>query len=237
MTSHVTKILPVITERSQHLFVDLTKYPKKPIEGAPEGTFTAPLAVNVAIDLLGVSTTAELLDAGEISQCDCLDPSIRLQTVVVQVGEELLELDVGEMPTSTFTMASTDFAREMVLQFKNWVLVDAATPVMTIRGGPLSEALKLLNTYMLRFELVGEANVELGTVKVVPGPISSCLAGWTETFAEEPSVVLKNTETKKAAEEVLGAAKVVGYTLAEVLNYKSEDDLQSRAIPSVGFGR
>lgn len=27
------------------------------------------------------------------------------------------------------------------------------------------------------------------------------------------------------------------YTLAEVLNYKSEDDLQSRAIPSVGFGR
>ena len=27
------------------------------------------------------------------------------------------------------------------------------------------------------------------------------------------------------------------YTLAEVLNYKSEADLQSRAIPSVGFGR
>ena len=111
---------------------------------------TAPLAVNVTHDLIGISTYKPAIEAGLQKQTDDLAPNLSIRQLYYQSVENPDEVIKIRPPSHRFTRAVEGNVREMVLQLT---------------------FLELAGTDVIHVSVFGRVNVEFASVLVGGDPI------------------------------------------------------------------
>jgi hypothetical protein len=140
---------------------------------------TAPLVMGKEIGLLGVSSHTALLGAGIIDHTDSIDNGMGLQNLYLRIDNgaadpDVIKFNVERLPRSNFVKSQEGGARELNLHFKTEDLVlnsatrniDGSEPasLAAIRAGSL--------TVRLKIHVNGDANTQVGNVKVYTAPIA-----------------------------------------------------------------
>jgi hypothetical protein len=169
-----TKVVPVARAQSLSNFIDPTVVATRTIMLEGEAIVTAPLAFGKKIDLLGISQTDTLLNAGIMDQTDSLDPTIGLQNVYVKVGDDVLKIPTSNLPWANFNYNPQNNYRTMVLNFStSSVLVNknskradgsALTTLAAIVTGDLIVRLEM--------NVSGQVNIETGETNIFGNSIS-----------------------------------------------------------------
>ena len=163
-----TKITPVYRAQSAAMFVPSSFVPSYNVIIEGETIPTAPLAVGVKFDLLGLSQTDTLLNTGLMDMTDTLDPYITLQSAYIHVGQDKLKINTSNLPLSNFTYTTQNNYRVMTLNFATTsVLVNHATTnldgsaLVTLAGVVTSDLILRLEIMM-----TGSINIETGETTV-----------------------------------------------------------------------
>jgi len=209
-----TRIIPVNRTQSVANFVDPTIV--APVNLVLEGETipTAPLLPGVKIDLLGISQTDALLNAGIMDQTDSIDPYITLEQVYVSVTDgtnvDVLKFNVGNLPLANFTRSVQNNYRVMTLNFQTTsVMINDQTTQAD--GSPLVALAPITtNGFIVRLELqlTGSVNIETGECTVFANMIK------TYSFQDNTGNFLDMTTAPAAPiVAILDAGKIEGYDL------------------------
>lgn len=168
-----TRIVPVHRAQAADKFVAGAVVAPYSVMLEGEAVTTAPLAVGKKVDLIGVSQIDSLITAGLMDQTDSLDPAISLQNVYVDFGDDVLKLNVINLPYSNFTYSNQNNYRLMTLNFTTTsVLINKNTK--SADGSALVELAGIVtNDYIVRAELAlsGTVNIETGECQVFANAI------------------------------------------------------------------
>ena len=155
---------------------------------------TAPLAMNVPVDIMGVSQNPNVLE-GTFTQTDQLDGFMRVDQLYMKVTHtEGAVVKTSVLKFNTIAMDRSQFVKSPTGDWMEFLLSMPTKDIAVQAGqkdakGNVAEALAALTTagYNLRFSVnvSGEANVQTGTVNV---------------FSNKPTVVEART---KATGEVI----------------------------------
>lgn len=124
LKNELTRVVPVLRtagdDKNDDKFVPVAIAPAFTDDlGVGVSVQTAWLKTDTKIDLLGISQTNELLASGIMGPTDSLDTYITLDKVLVSVTDgtdtDVFELDVGTIPSATFTYAPTGNYRKMIV--------------------------------------------------------------------------------------------------------------------------
>ncbi len=167
-----TRIVPVVRAQSVANFADPLKVAPYNIDIEGNIVSTAPLKPGVKIDLLGISQTAELLNAGIMDQTDSIDPYVTLQNVYLSVTDgtavDVLKVNVTNLPLANFTYGVQNNYRVMTLNFQTTsILINAST--LQADGTPLvALAAVAASNLILRLEvnMSGTINIETGETNI-----------------------------------------------------------------------
>jgi hypothetical protein len=118
-----TTITPVYRPESQNKFVANAIVPHSTVLVEGESIETAPLAVDVSIDLLGLSQTDVLLANGMMDITDSLDTAVSLKNIYATVGDDVFSFNTMNLPESNFTASVQGNYRAMNLAFTNKTLM------------------------------------------------------------------------------------------------------------------
>jgi len=173
---------------------------------------TAPLAVDVDVDLIGISQYQPLLGAGVIDHSDEVDARVALEHLFIQFedGKPAVRFNVSRLARTQFTKTVEGNSREMQLTYNTHDLVvdkdkkavdgTDVTQFATITAGGY--------TVRLGVNVSGTLNVEFGNVRVWSSKVSVA-AIQTETGVSIPVT----TGAGLAIAQELAGAKLIGYTL------------------------
>lgn len=163
-----TKIVPVHRAQSASKFVGAGVVAPHAISLEGESITTAPIAVGVKVDLLGLSQTDTLVAAGLMDMTDTIDPAVSLTNVYAVIGVDVLKFTVANLPMSNFTYSTQNNYRVMQLNFGTTsVLVNKNTKQAD--GSALVELASVVtNDLIVRLELAltGSVNIETGECSV-----------------------------------------------------------------------
>jgi hypothetical protein len=187
-----TPVTPVITEQNRELFVDASDVPHETVNVGGKTQSTAPLLVNEPVNLLGISTTKELLSSGAIDNTDSLDTRLSLAGVAIRYKGLTAVVDVSDRHLSNFSQSPEGRDGSLTLHFKGNVKVPLKATTW----------LRLLNTL---FYVIGlEPKVKTESVWVH-------LVGYADIHTGNVCVNVEATQ---------GGVEVLGYSLsARRLNY------------------
>jgi hypothetical protein len=138
---------------------------------------TAPLKFGTKFDLLGISQTKALLDAGVMDQTDAIDPALRLTNIYVKLGaaagSNVLRFSVKNLPTHEFNSAAQGNGRQMTLNFATESLrVTSATTKLD--GSAISQFVATIGTHTVRLAASAFGNMLLdrGETLLNAGPVT-----------------------------------------------------------------
>ena len=172
LKNEMTRVVPVHRAQSAGNFVAAAAVAPAPVLLEGESITTAPLAVGVELDLLGLSQTDALLANGLMDATDSLDPAIHLQNVYVKVvngaDDDVLRFRVDGLALSNFVASSQDNYKRQNLNFntkslminKNTKAADGSALVAL--AGVVTGDL-VVN---IALDMTGYVNVELGNTQV-----------------------------------------------------------------------
>lgn len=184
---------------------------------------TAPLRPGITRDILGLSQTDEMLNAGPMNQTDSLDTKFTLRTIYVEFTDpadptvkETYKFNTSVIPSSEYTYVLQGGYREMQLNFrtsdlmldKNSKTHDNATPVL-LAGLATTEL-------MFRLETRASGNIDIQDGKEVLDPSASGVkpvSCWNSTKQELPL----NAAPAAAIAAILATGKIIGYDLTYYL--------------------
>ena len=184
---------------------------------------TAPLRPGITRDILGLSQTDEMLNAGPMNQTDSLDTKFTLRTIYVEFTDpadptvkETFKFNTSVIPSSEYTYVLQGGYREMQLNFrtsdlmldKNSKTHDNATPVL-LAGLATTEL-------MFRMETRASGNIDIQDGKEVLDPSASGVkpvSCWNNTKQELPL----NAAPAAAIAAILATGKIIGYDLTYYL--------------------
>ena len=184
---------------------------------------TAPLRPGITRDILGLSQTDEMLNAGPMNQTDSLDTKFTLRTIYVEFTDpadptvkETYKFNTSVIPSSEYTYVLQGGYREMQLNFrtsdlmldKNSKTHDNATPVL-LAGLATTEL-------MFRMETRASGNIDIQDGKEVLDPSASGVkpvSCWNNTKQELPL----NAAPAAAIAAILATGKIIGYDLTYYL--------------------
>jgi hypothetical protein len=160
-TEQGVRIVPVYTEQSAPYFVDPDKYPLwNPIwevEVDGQRVKTGLMKIGALYDLLAISQTQSLLEAGVIDMTDAIGPNVALESIWIEAKSPdgtsrvtyypLVGEDNADMPTAAFSNARN--YRQMELNF-------ATNSLVSFDGQS-----------RLDLHVAGTINLELGHCEVV----------------------------------------------------------------------
>lgn len=117
LENDTTKIVPVHSVDSASNFV--TGLAPVGIDLDGESINTSALAFGKRFSLLGISQTAKLLQTGVLDVTDAIDPSIKLESIVISLdnGTEFIKLRTSAIPLAEFHSAQQGHYRTMRLAF------------------------------------------------------------------------------------------------------------------------
>lgn len=136
---------------------------------------TAPLAINVELNLLGLSQHPGLIGAGIIDHTDAIDNSIGLENIYIQLADgEAVKYVTARLARSHFVKSVEGANREMNLNFKTADLVLDKDTLTTAGVAPtLLAAITAANvTVRLAVNLNGDFDTQLGNGRVYSSPVT-----------------------------------------------------------------
>jgi len=136
---------------------------------------TAPLAINVELNLLGLSQHPGLIGAGIIDHTDAIDNSIGLENIYIQLADgEAVKYVTSRLARSHFVKSVEGANREMNLNFKTADLVLDKDTLTTAGVAPtLLAAITTANvTVRLAVNLNGDFDTQLGNGRVYSSPVT-----------------------------------------------------------------
>lgn len=184
---------------------------------------TAPLRPGVTRDILGLSQTDEMLNAGPMNHTDSLDTKFTLRNIYVEFTDptdptvkETFKFNTSVIPSSEYTYVLQGGYREMQLNFrtsdlmldKNSKTHDGAVPVLL--AGLSAQDL------MFRLETRASGNVDIQDGKEVLDPSASGVkpvSCWNVSKQELPL----NAAPAATLAAILATGKIIGYDLTYYL--------------------
>lgn len=205
-----TRVYPIVRPASADKFVAAAKIAPRDFDNEGVTISTAPYKVGVDIGIIGLSQTDAQLDGGSANQTDTLDPAISLENLYVEVGADIVKINVFSHPTANFTYAPQDVDKQRNLTFrtkaiklnKNTVNQDG-TPLVALA------ALAAENyTVVLELQASGVANIEFASAQVFGNRVAV-----VKILDENGDTV---PATDAAAQDIMTAfasATIIGYDL------------------------
>lgn len=171
---------PVFTESSKALFLEHPSISETTVVLEDVCFQTKPLRTDVEINLIGISSTNELLQKGIIDNTDHLHPEIRLKALyfAVQGQNKIAKMEVADV--YSFDKTSEGNFRELELEYTHSVSIPARS---------LADAFTENNeaTCRLAVSLSGMVNIETGQMRV--SGTSKIIAAPADLYNKEVQVV------------------------------------------------
>lgn len=216
MKNDQTRLYPVFREgENDDKFVAKALAPVQVVKVGNESITTSYLKVATDIeDLIGMTQTDALLAAGTMDQTDSIDPGTRLDKVLFQFGEDVIEFDAQGFKAPQFLRAPQGNYKDMQLNVydDNMVLHGG---MKTVKGQPLVTlavlAAKKLSV-RVRVSMNGELNLELGR-HFVDGRLRSVTVIEQNSGTPEATHLAKGDADFDAIVDILKAGKIIGYKL------------------------
>lgn len=210
LKNEMTKIVPVFRTESAANFVPVATIPSRTILLEGESIVTSALATGKRFSLLGISQTDTLLANGIMDVTDSIDPAVTLNTVYVQVGDDVLAFNVQNLPLSNFAPAPQGNQRLMNLAFQSSSLL-ITKDTKRADGSALTTLASVVSNDLivrLNINVTGSINLELADTIVYGNGIDA------STVQNAVGELLALTAAP--ASDVVAAladAKVIGYDL------------------------
>lgn len=167
-----TRIIPVNRAQSVAQFIDPALVAPANIDLEGESIQTAPLAMGVKSDLLGLSQTAALLAAGTMDQTDSIDPFVSLQNVYVSfvngADTDVLKISVANLPLANYTYSTQNNYRVMTLNFASTSILINKDTLQADGSALVALAPLVVADVIARLEVSvsGSINIETGESQV-----------------------------------------------------------------------
>ena len=214
------KIIPFYTAEDADQFVDPTLIQPYTVTVNSVSIVTAPIAIGKKVNILALSETESMLTNGAVSSTNMLDPMIALQNVYVKVGDDILRINVSNLPLSSFGFSTPGDYRAETLNFRSAAAFLNKNSVRADGSALTTLADVVTNDFVvyLKLDLTGTVNIETGELQVFGNPTSihsiqdssGTLLGW-EDHPANAIVATYNT------------AQVIGY---DVLAYRYAPNCQ-----------
>ncbi len=171
MANDSTRAYPVFVtsnvENNSH-FVDSTDLPPRTATIQGQSFETSALLFNMQHDLLGLSTTPNVI--GTQDSTDALDHDLGLDAVYVEMGTGIVRFPVHQLFSSNFLRAPEGLDRALVLNFATSdLIVDHNTAYVDATPAALLTAGEVVR---LRVSAGGNADLQLGNIEVNAGTLS-----------------------------------------------------------------
>lgn len=224
-----TRVYPVVRPNNLEHFVDpaLVAAYDKDVEG--NVIHTAPYAMNVDNDILGLSQTDASLAGGSYNQTDTLDRMLNLEVVYLKVGADVLPVKVYNHPGSNFTYAPQGMDKQANLTFSTKaILLDKNT--LGVGSAPLVDLAVLAAknlTATIGFSAFGVANTEFGNVTV-----QSAVANLISVSDADGNVLPATNADVQDLQALFKSSLTVGYDLRAWrtnINMRDRGDLIDRS--------
>lgn len=207
---HETQIVPVFRDESKDKFVDETIFPAYDKVLSRTKTKTSYLKFNQDVNLLGISQTDALLKTGNADNRDVMEPGVKLESLLVKVGSDVIALPVVGLKGAVFAGAQQHDQQEVLLNMRTNVAI--GKNLKDYNGQPLTGALAALASgdIRLKFALTaaGSVNVETGNANLTM-PSARVLQIVDAATQEE----LPAGATRTALEEAIATMEFLGYEL------------------------
>ena len=159
-----TRLIPVYRPQSADKFVDTTIIPSYQYDLEGQMIPTAPLKFGEEMDLMALCQPDELLAQGTKDVSDAIEPSIKLTNVYAKFGNDVLRIDIRNIPLNNFIAGPQGNYRQMFLNMSTDSVV-LSKNTKQFDGSALAD-LSVINTQSLgvRLQMVisGEVNIETG---------------------------------------------------------------------------
>lgn len=222
LKSESTRIIPVHRVESAAKFVDVALLAPRTVTLEGESILTSSLATGVPVSLLGLSQTDTLLQSGAMDVTDSIERAIRLHYLVIKAGDDILKVDVSNLPLSEFTYATQGNFRKMALNFDTTsVLINDKTKQAD--GSALVDLLPIVTgDYTVRLEIAatGSVNIETGQTEVYGNKVRVYTVQDTAMELLDPTAAPAN-----AIVALFDDAEIIGY---EVIAYRSNLNRRQR---------
>lgn len=184
---------------------------------------TAPLRPGITRDILGLSQTDEMLNAGPMNQTDSLDTKFTLRTIYVEFTDpadptvkETYKFNTSVIPSSEYTYVLQGGYREMQLNFRTSDLMLDKNSKTHDNSAPVLLAGLATTELMFRMETRASGNIDIQDGKEVLDPSASGVkpvSCWNNTKQELPL----NAAPAAAIAAILATGKIIGYDLTYYL--------------------
>lgn len=110
-----TKIVPSVLPDREKYFVDAALIAPKPILNLGEDIEIAPLRPGIKFDLISLGQSAGDLTGDVRNRTDTIDPAIKLNSIFVKFGDDIIKFNTRIMPSAVFTFVGTANDRRMTI--------------------------------------------------------------------------------------------------------------------------
>lgn len=222
LKNEMTRIVPVHRAQSVTNFVAAGDVAPAPVILEGESINTAPLAVDVELDLLGLSQTDALLASGVMGPTDSIDPAVSLNKVYIKAGADVLSFNVDGLALSNFIASPQDNYKRHNLNFgtrslminKNTKRVDGSAMV------ELADVVANDVILYLSVDMTGYVNVETGATQVFGNKVKVDSA-----YDASGNQLALNHASVAGLVADINAGSIIGY---DVKAYRSNQNLRQR---------
>jgi hypothetical protein len=222
LKNEMTRIVPVHRAQSVGNFVASADVAPAPVLLEGESINTAPLAVGVELDLLGLSQTDALLASGTMGPTDSIDPAVSLNKIYVKVGADVLSFNVDGLALSNFIASPQDNYKRHNLNFSTRsLMVNNATK--QVDGGALVDLLDVVTNNVILYlsvDMTGYVNVETGATQVFGNKLKVDAA-----YDNAGNQLALNNAAVAGLVADINAGTIIGY---DVKAYRSNQNLRQR---------
>lgn len=207
-----TNAIPVYRNENKDKFVVDTLITPKDVKMDDGSEITTqPLAIGKTFDLITLSQTDALLDAGTMDITDSIDPGVYLDKLYIKVGTEAFSFTTRDLQAAAWNTAIQGNYKDLVLNLDT----DALTLNKDLKtaNGTDSTVLDMIVTgkYTVRLGVFvsGKMNVNIGNTNVIAGDVTV-----VHVEDEAGNSLALSSGTGKTIADLFADAKVVGYDLA-----------------------
>ena len=214
---NTTRVYPIVRSGSVDIdstanFVAEAAVAPYGVQLAGETLITAPLKFGAKFDLIGMSQTDALVQAGVMDFTDALDPAVKLEAIYLQLPGGVVKYVVDSFAGSAFTPVVQGDVRQSQINFQITSL--PANSGMTYIDGvtPVAEFAALgTNAARLAVTVFGNiSNLNIGTTEINAGAVS--IASLTDATGT-PLALNATNSVFTALQAVVAKVNPIGYDL------------------------
>lgn len=174
--TNATKAIPVVQAGvNEAFFIDDALVADRVVVQADQNVTTRPLLVDGSRgNLIALAQPEFLIKAGGLDQRDNLDPGVRLETVYLALGDDVLAFPVKGIPGTEFAGANQGDAKLETLSWTTGQL-KITKDTKNVDGSALTDLASVVTgnlTLVVRVPITGEINIEHGEYMFMAGKLA-----------------------------------------------------------------